>query len=100
VSGTPEQSEAGTLLVMVGADDEAVVRCRPVFETFGDPVVHVGPVGTGQLAKLVNNVVLTANLGLVATALDVGGSLGSPGRPPRGDHPRFCKKRRGGHLHQ
>jgi len=40
---------------MVGGDPGAIERCRPVFETFGDPVVHLGPLGAGQVTKLLNN---------------------------------------------
>jgi 3-hydroxyisobutyrate dehydrogenase len=64
VSGGGLAAAEGRLLVMVGGEDAAVARCRPVFETYGDPVVHLGPVGTGQVAKLVNNLLFTAHLGL------------------------------------
>ena len=37
--------------------------CRPVFETFGNPVIHLGPLGSGELAKLLNNLVFVAHLG-------------------------------------
>ena len=55
VSGGPVAAEAGTLAVMVGASAEALLRARPVLDVLGDPVVHVGPVGSGEVAKLVNN---------------------------------------------
>jgi 3-hydroxyisobutyrate dehydrogenase len=76
VSGGGPAAEAGNLLVMVGGDTETVERCRPVFATYGDPVAHLGPVGSGQLAKLINNVLFTANLGTAASALTLGESLG------------------------
>ena len=76
VSGGPEQSEEGTLLVMMGGETEVVERFRPVFDTFGTPVLHLGLVGAGQLAKLVNNTLLTANLGLAANAIEVGKRVG------------------------
>ena len=60
VSGGGGAAAQRQLLVMVGGDDEHVNRCRPVFETFADPVVHLGPLGSGQMAKLVNNLVFTA----------------------------------------
>jgi 3-hydroxyisobutyrate dehydrogenase len=69
VSGAAPAAQAGRLLVMVGGDDESVRRARPVFESFGDPVVHVGPVGSGQLVKLINNVVLTANFSILVDAV-------------------------------
>jgi 3-hydroxyisobutyrate dehydrogenase-like beta-hydroxyacid dehydrogenase len=67
VSGGGGAAAQGTLLVMVGGEDEHLARCRPVFDTFADPVIHLGPIGSGQIAKLVNNLVFTA---LVAVGLD------------------------------
>lgn len=66
VSGGGERAAAGTLLVMVGGDIAVLDRCRPVLETFADPVVHLGPLGAGQEAKLLNNALFTAQLGLAA----------------------------------
>jgi len=76
VSGGGIAAAARALLVMVGGDDSALERCRPVFETFGDPIVHLGPLGTGQLAKLVNNLLFTTQLGTGDAALTLGESLG------------------------
>ncbi len=63
VSGGGHKAEARELLVMVGGAADVVARCRPIFETFGDPVLHVGPLGAGQEVKLLNNMVFTAQLG-------------------------------------
>src|SRR5262249_6243861 len=76
VSGGAPAGEAGELLVMVGGDGETFERCRPVFATYGNPVVHVGPVGSGQLAKLVNNVMFIAHLGIANDAYALGECLG------------------------
>ena len=76
VSGGSPAAEAGRLLVMVGGDDATVARCSPVFATFGDPVVHLGPLGSGQLTKLLNNAAFTAHLGLAADLLALGKTLG------------------------
>jgi 3-hydroxyisobutyrate dehydrogenase len=67
VSGGGGAAAERRLLVMVGGDAPDVARCRPVFETYGNPVVHTGPLGSGQMAKLPNNLVFTAQ---VALALD------------------------------
>ena len=64
VSGGGMAAAERTLLVMVGGADADVERCRPVFETFGDPVIHLGPLGSGQMAKLMNNFVFTAQVGM------------------------------------
>lgn len=81
VSGGAPAAGEGRLLVMVGGDAGTVERCRPVFGTYGDPVVHLGPVGSGQLTKLLNNVLFTANLATAASALTLAQALGvDPGR--------------------
>lgn len=76
VSGGREVALAGKLAVAVGGDEAAATRCRPVFESFGDPVLYIGPVGTAQFVKLVNNTLLTANLVLADDALTLGEELG------------------------
>ena len=81
VSGGGPAAAEGRLMVMVGGEADAVERCRPVFETYGDPVVHLGDLGSGQTTKLLNNLMFTANLGTAATALALAKSLGiSPER--------------------
>ena len=65
-----------TLLVMVGGDDEVVDRCRPVFDTFANPVVHLGGLGAGQAAKVLNNSLFTAHLGLAASTFSIAADLG------------------------
>jgi 3-hydroxyisobutyrate dehydrogenase len=75
VSGGQPAALAGRLLVMVGGDPEAVERCRPVFETFGNPVVHLGPLGAGQVTKLLNNTLFTAHLAVAASLLELGADL-------------------------
>lgn len=64
VSGGGIAAAERRLLVMAGGEDEHVARCRPVFETFADPVIHLGPLGSGQTAKLLNNLVFTAQITL------------------------------------
>ncbi|WP_280319009.1 NAD(P)-dependent oxidoreductase [Nocardia wallacei] len=76
VSGGGMAAEAGTLLVMVGGDAEAVQRGRPVFETYANPIVHLGDVGAGQTAKLLNNLLFTANLATATSTLTLAGALG------------------------
>ena len=76
VSGGAPAAEAGRLLVMVGGDEEAVEFCRPVFGSYGDPIVHLGPVGAGQVTKLLNNAAFTAHLGVAVSLLALGQSLG------------------------
>jgi 3-hydroxyisobutyrate dehydrogenase-like beta-hydroxyacid dehydrogenase len=72
VSGGQPAAEAGTLTVMLGATPEAVEQVRPVLETFAGLIVHVGGVGTAQKAKLINNSLLVANMGLLHSAVTAG----------------------------
>jgi 3-hydroxyisobutyrate dehydrogenase len=76
VSGGGPAAEDGKLLVMVGGDDHDVERCRPVFATYADPIVHLGPLGSGQVTKILNNLLFTANLGSAVSTLEFGESLG------------------------
>jgi 3-hydroxyisobutyrate dehydrogenase len=76
VSGGGVLASERRLLVMVGGDAEVVERCRPVFETYGNPVIHLGPVGSGQLAKLINNLLFAAHMGLGTRAFALAESVG------------------------
>ena len=68
VSGGTVGAEAGTLAIMAGGLAEDFERARPVFAALGRPV-HVGPTGSGQLAKLANQMIVGITLGAVAEAL-------------------------------
>lgn len=76
VSGGGPAAEAGRLLVMAGGDAEVLARCRPVFDSYGDPVVHLGDVGSGQVTKLLNNLLFTANLATSMSTFTLGSELG------------------------
>ena len=78
VSGGGPAVEEGKLLVMVGGDEDVVARCRPVFATYADPIVHLGPLGSGQVTKMLNNLLFSANLGSAISTLELGDSLGIP----------------------
>ncbi|MGB9249914.1 MAG: NAD(P)-dependent oxidoreductase [Mycobacterium sp.] len=76
VSGGGEAARARRLLVMVGGDRDIYTAVSPVLSAFGDPVVHVGGLGSGQLAKLLNNLLFTATLGLAHETAALAGALG------------------------
>jgi 3-hydroxyisobutyrate dehydrogenase len=61
VSGGVAGAERGTLAVMVGGDTLAFDRCRPLLAHFGANIFHVGTIGAGCVAKLVNNMLAFAN---------------------------------------
>lgn len=68
VSGGEKGAKDGTLAIMAGGDAGAVDAMRPVFDCLGQ-VTHVGPVGTGQLTKLANQLIVASNICAVAEAL-------------------------------
>ena len=76
VSGGVPGAEAATLTFMVGGDDSDVVRARPVLEAMGHSIVHVGPAGTGQAAKICNNLILGISVIAVAEAFRLADKLG------------------------
>ncbi len=69
VSGGEKGAIDGALSIMVGGDDEAFARARPVFDVLGASVVHVGPSGAGQVCKACNQLVVAATIEAVAEAL-------------------------------
>ena len=62
VSGGKTGACAGTLSIMVGGDEDAVKRAKPIFDVLGKSTVHCGPVGNGQLTKLCNQILCGLNL--------------------------------------
>ncbi len=76
VSGGPHNIAAGALTLFVGGPDDAVARVRPVLAAYGDPILHVGPLGAGQAVKLTNNALFAAQIGLLREAVTLGDRLG------------------------
>jgi len=68
VSGGTLGAEQGTLAIMVGGTDAAFARAQPVFDALGR-ATRVGPNGSGQLAKLANQMIVGITIGAVAEAL-------------------------------
>ncbi len=75
VSGGSPAAEAGVLTVMCGGRQEAFDAALPVFQTFGRLIVLLGPAGAGQRAKIINNAMLSANMGVAMAALDAAAAL-------------------------
>jgi len=76
VSGGTGGAQAGTLTFMVGGSDAAVDRARPVLEAMGKTIVHAGGPGTGQAAKICNNMILGISMIAVAEAFALADRLG------------------------
>ena len=58
VSGGSEGAQKATLTIFVGADPKVFERAQPILESIGRTITHVGPVGSGQAVKAVNQVIL------------------------------------------
>jgi 3-hydroxyisobutyrate dehydrogenase len=76
VSGGVKGATAGTLAFMVGGDEAAVERARPVLEPLAGKIIHCGASGTGQAAKLCNNMVLAVQQIAVGEAFVLAEKLG------------------------
>ena len=72
VSGGPAGAAAGTLTVMAGGDAAALDRARAVLDRIAARIVHVGAPGAGQVAKLVNNLLVATHLVAAGEALRLG----------------------------
>jgi len=68
VSGGVEGAAAGKLTLMVGGDEAALARARPVLEAVGSRIVHTGPTGSGSTVKLINQMLVGVNLVAVLEA--------------------------------
>jgi 3-hydroxyisobutyrate dehydrogenase-like beta-hydroxyacid dehydrogenase len=69
VTGSSPRAEAGTLTIMVGGPTEDFERAKPLLESMGELIVHVGELGQGEMLKLINNSLGAANAAAVAEAL-------------------------------
>jgi 3-hydroxyisobutyrate dehydrogenase-like beta-hydroxyacid dehydrogenase len=76
VSGGPHDIAAARLTLFAGGTAAALEQVRPALASYADPILHVGPLGTGQRVKLINNALFAAHLGLLASAVDLAAQLG------------------------
>jgi 3-hydroxyisobutyrate dehydrogenase-like beta-hydroxyacid dehydrogenase len=76
VTGSSPRAQDGTLTIMAGGGEEAIVRAMPLLEIMGETIVHVGALGHGQTIKLINNAVAAANAATLAQALVMGSATG------------------------
>jgi 3-hydroxyisobutyrate dehydrogenase len=76
VSGGSEGAERGTLTVMCGGTAEDIARIQPVLEVIGAKITHVGAVGSGQMTKAVNQVIIAGYFLALAEGLVLGMKAG------------------------
>ena len=76
VSGGPSGAAAGQLTMMVGGTNEDFARARPVIEAVAAKAIHVGPSGAGNVAKLINNMLVAAHMLTTGEAIRLGEAAG------------------------
>ena len=79
LSGSVPGAEQGTLTIMVGGDADAFARLRPVFETFGRGIFHLGGPGAGQVVKLCHQLTFMATLTGLSEAIALAARMGVEG---------------------
>jgi len=68
VSGGEVGARAANLSIMVGGNDDTMASCQELFQAMGRPI-HIGPIGTGQLTKLANQLIVASTIVTVAESL-------------------------------
>jgi 3-hydroxyisobutyrate dehydrogenase len=78
VSGGSEGAQQGTLTIFVGGEASDVERARQLLEAFGKRITHLGPSGSGQMAKAVNQVMIAGTYATVAEGIVLAQAAGLP----------------------
>jgi 3-hydroxyisobutyrate dehydrogenase len=76
VSGGPEGVEKGNLTIMVGGDKDRFQQVLPLFQAIGTNIQHVGPSGTGSVAKLMNQYLVAVHSLAASEVMVTGSALG------------------------
>lgn len=78
VARTREAAARGELSIMVGAGEAVFAHIRPILETMGTDVTHCGPIGCGQVVKILNNMLVFQHTAALAEAIAIGRRQGVP----------------------
>jgi len=76
MSGGPPAAEAGTLTIMAGGEPGDVERIRPLMADLAGHFTHMGPAGAGQVAKMINQIIVLTNFCVLAEALKLAENAG------------------------
>jgi 2-hydroxy-3-oxopropionate reductase len=77
VSGGEPKAVEGTLSIMAGGDEADLERARPILSKMGSSIVRIGGLGSGNVAKLANQIVVAANIAAVGEALALAAKAGA-----------------------
>ncbi len=80
IARTRQAAEDGTLSIMVGADAQTFAAIEPLLKYAATDITHCGPVGSGQIVKILNNMVLTETVVALSEALIVARRAGLDGK--------------------
>jgi 3-hydroxyisobutyrate dehydrogenase len=72
VSGGSEGAQKATLSIMIGGEADAVAQVMPIFAAMGRTISHIGPIGSGQVTKAINQIVVAGTYWSVAEGLALG----------------------------
>jgi 3-hydroxyisobutyrate dehydrogenase len=72
VSGGPTDAGSGKLIFLIGGEADVLERSRPLLSVLGHEIHHIGPLGSGQILKIVNNVMSVGNVAVAAEAMVLG----------------------------
>jgi 3-hydroxyisobutyrate dehydrogenase len=78
VARTREAAARGELSIMVGASDAVFAHIKPILDTMGTDVTHCGPIGCGQVVKILNNMLVFQHTAALAEAIAIGRRNGVP----------------------
>jgi 3-hydroxyisobutyrate dehydrogenase-like beta-hydroxyacid dehydrogenase len=76
ISGMKARAADGTLTVMCGGTESSFAKLKPVLTTIGTTILHMGPVGSGQLTKLINQLLFDINAAALAEILPMAAKMG------------------------
>jgi 3-hydroxyisobutyrate dehydrogenase-like beta-hydroxyacid dehydrogenase len=71
-----EVAAKGLVMVQVGGEADDVETVRPILSTFGNPILHLGPIGSGTMAKVMHNAIIHANFCVACEMLAVAAKAG------------------------
>jgi 3-hydroxyisobutyrate dehydrogenase-like beta-hydroxyacid dehydrogenase len=72
VSGGPDEAGNGKLIFLIGGDADVLERCRPLLSVLGGEIHHIGSLGSGQVIKIINNIMSVGNVAIAAEAMVLG----------------------------
>ncbi len=77
VSGGPTRAATGELTIMVGGEDDVLVHSRDVLSALGTHIIHIGPLGQGEMAKIANNTIIGTLMPLLSEVLTLTAKMGA-----------------------